>query len=134
MNRFAYLASSTAFFIVLAAMHVASYRFSEPGSLLATSTAAAVVLCVPVVVLFFRTRKMGTADLWPRFWQSALVRCPRWIGMIMSGTVILMWITGALTAFSRLPQATFQTSALLIPSSVALCYSVSLWRSNENGA
>jgi hypothetical protein len=132
MTRSAYLIASVAAFCGVVFLHVISYWQSIPDWELALAACASLLLCIPLVRLFVRTKKVGpTANVWVLFWSIALIRCPRWIAASLTLSVFVMWITGALSTFWHLSLATFRTACILIPASAALSHAVSLWRLDE---
>ena len=132
MTRLAYLALSTALFLVAVTVHIMSYRIDVSAGILKMETALAVLLCLPLVLLFVQVKKqVNAAGLLPRFWDVALEKCPRWIWGSMNIACLLMWATGIATTFFHLPSVAFHTAGLLIPASAALSYSVTLWRARS---
>lgn len=130
MTRIAYLLSSIAVFVGAALFHALSYSRDLPRAYLHASCIAAAALCVPLVVLFIRLKKeKSTEEIWSRFWNTVIERCPRWIW----GAMTIAWLL-AMLSFVRgifgdepAPMA-FQSAMVLIPISAALSYSVTLCR------
>ena len=135
MIRIAYLAFTAALLISATAFHVFSYYHAVPSWALAMATLMVVIVCIPSIVLFVQIRRQGpSVDLWQRFWRATLERCPRWVSGSMTVSVVLIWATGASSAFFHKPKITFQTALFLLPATVAFSYAVTLWRTHDQTA
>jgi hypothetical protein len=130
MSRIAYLLLSIGAFLFTATFHVASYSQEVPRSFLTAAWLAAAALCVPLVLLFVRIKKeKSSEEVWRRFWNSVIERCPRWIWGSMSVAWFLAIFTFIRGVFTREPAPmTFHSALVLMPIAAALSYSVTLCR------
>jgi bacteriorhodopsin len=130
MTRGTYLVLSASAFIGAAGFHVASYAHEVPRSFLSVAWITAAILCAPLVLLFVRLRKeTKTEQIWQRFWNTVIERCPRWIWGSMSVAWLLAMFAFVRGIFGHEPAPmVFQSAMVLIPISAALSYSVTLAR------
>jgi hypothetical protein len=130
ITRITYFAASVAAFLGASTLHVTSYFQFVPRQYLSAAWFVAAALCVPLVVLFFRLRKIESQEqVWHRFWNAVIERCPRWIWGSMSVAWILAMITFVRSVFGQEPAPiTFHSAVVLMPIGAALSYSVTLCR------
>jgi len=130
MSRTVYLLLSIVAFLAAASLHALSYSREIPRSFLTAALCAAAVLCVPLFVLFMRLKKeKSSEEVWRRFWNSVVERCPRWVWSCMSIAWLLAMYAFLRSIFSGQPAPmTFHSALVLIPISAALSYSVTLSR------
>ena len=130
MKNGAYLILSVAAFLGAASMHVASYAREVSRSFLNAAWVAAVLLSIPLILLFLRLRKeKGDEQAWHRFWNAVIEYCPRWIWGSMSIAWLLAMISFVRGIFGAGPASmVFHSAIVLIPIAAALSYSVTLVR------
>jgi membrane protease YdiL (CAAX protease family) len=130
MIRYIYLIISSAVFLSAALLHAISYTREMPKAYITALSIAAVLLCLPLVALFARLkRERSYQEVWPPFWNEIIERCPRWIWGCISAAWLLFMISFVRSIFTQ-PSSplVFQSSAVLIPISAALSYSMTLAR------
>ena len=130
MTRIVYLLISASAFIGAVSLHAVSYFQYVPREYLSAAWVVAVALCLPLVVLFFRLKKSDSSEqIWHRFWNAVVERCPRWIWGSMSIAWLLAMLTFVRGIFGQEPAPiTFHSAVVLMPISAALSYSVTLYR------
>ncbi len=130
MKNGAYFILSGAAFLGAAIMHVASYAHEVPRSFLNAAWVAAILLSIPLILLFLRVKKEKSHEqTWPRFWNAVIEYCPRWIWGTMSIAWLLAMLSFVRGIFGAEPAPmVFHSAIVLIPISAALSYSVTLVR------
>lgn len=134
MKQAVYLVVSAASFVAGASVHAVSYFRDIPRAFLSGAWVAAVVLCVPLILLFVRLRKEKSAEpVWPHFWNTVIARCPRWIW----GSMSIAWLLAmgafvlSILGYETSPMV-FQSAVVLIPIAAALSYSGTLVRQQRS--
>ncbi|MFA6288295.1 MAG: hypothetical protein WC661_13000 [Opitutaceae bacterium] len=130
MIRLTYLIISSAVFLSAVLLHAISYKHEIPKLYITALLISAVLLCLPLVALFARLKKERSyQEVWPAFWNAVIERCPRLIWGCMSLSWLLFMISFVRSIFMQPPTPlALQSSAILIPISAALSYSVTLAR------
>ena len=107
-------------------MHGISYTQELSPQAFCLALWLTILLCLPLVLLFFRVKKEGRAEVvWPRFWHRVIRYCPRWIWGSMTITWCLCLLSFVRTFLGHeFTQSSFRSAWLLILAGAPLSYAV----------